>query len=110
MLSYPNSESMYNTNYVTSGLITGTQWDVMLNKLIEKTDLTEVDIKSSGKWGNYRDNAIDYNGRKARISFSDYGYIEPFGERKEEKTTNYGTKGIGRILWGFINNRLEWLY
>ena len=58
-MSKTNSESMYNTNYVTSGLITGTQWDVMLNKLIEKTDLTEVDIKSSGKWGNYRDNAID---------------------------------------------------
>ena len=34
--SKQNAESMYNNDYVNSGLITGTQWDVILNKFIEE--------------------------------------------------------------------------
>lgn len=68
--SKANAESMYNNNYVSSGLITGTQWDVILNTLINKTDLTSTDMTNSRTWGNYINNSIEYTGRLAR---ADYG-------------------------------------
>ena len=61
-----NAESMYNNNYISSGLITGTQWDVILNTMINKTELTSSDIiDNSSAWGNLRNNTISYSGRKA---------------------------------------------
>lgn len=81
--SKANAESMYNNNYVSSGLITGTQWDVILNTLINKTDLTSTDMTNSSAWGNYMNNSISYTGRLAR---ADYGTtnssawtLKPFG-------------------------------
>ena len=65
---------MYSNNeYVTSGLITGTQWDVMLNRFIGTTNqngltFTENDIKSSRKWANYYTSNLTYTGRSATIS------------------------------------------
>ena len=40
-LARENAKNMYNTVSASSGLITGTQWDVILKKLVEKTDLEE---------------------------------------------------------------------
>lgn len=51
-----NAKSMYNTVAVNSGLITGTQWDVMLNK-IASSDSTKS-LTDSGIWGNYYNKAI----------------------------------------------------
>ena len=48
------SERMYNNEYVRSGLMTGTMWDVMLKFMAEnKTDYS--DMKNT-PWGNYKDN------------------------------------------------------
>lgn len=91
-----NAESMYNNdkykNYVSSGLITGTQWDVMLNKIVEKTELTSSDLTSSSKWGNYRNTQINYKGRlaKAYVSSSSW-YLPAFGEETEGTTRVYSS-------------------
>ena len=84
---------MYNTDSVSSGLITGTQWDVMLKKIVEKTDLTEAEIINPIKWGNYRNNSIEYKGRKAKayISSSNIWHLEPFGGETEGKTSSYSS-------------------
>ena len=47
------SQRMYNTNSVISGLITGTQWDVMVNWMSNKED--KSDLKQDCTWGNYND-------------------------------------------------------
>ena len=42
------AQGMYNTDYVSSGLVTGTHWDMILNYI--KKDGTSV---TSTQWGNY---------------------------------------------------------
>ncbi len=98
--SYQNSESMYNTKYVSSGLITGTQWDVMLNKInsIKNKDGSEkYSLTDSYSWGNYKNNSVDYTGRIALIRNSTY--LEPFGEITTGKTTAYSDSiSAGQLL------------
>ena len=91
--SKANAESMYDTDYVGSGLITGTQWDVMLKKIIEKTDITEADVvTNSSKWGNYKNTQIAYKGRLSKAYYSSSRWYQPkFGEVQEGTTGNYGT-------------------
>lgn len=48
------SKRMYTTNSsVTSGLVTGTMWDIMLQYIASSSEYT-----SSGNWGNYNDSSI----------------------------------------------------
>ena len=49
------SNNMYNTNYVNSGLATGTMWDVMMN-FIANGDNTVV---TSSTWGNYNNTSAN---------------------------------------------------
>ena len=86
-----NAKRMYNTNSVSSGLITGTQWDVMLKRIVEKTDLTEADLTNSANWGNYTNNSIEYKGRMARGWYSNSWYLGVFGGETEKKTSNYSS-------------------
>ena len=63
------SNSMYNTNYVQSGLTTGTMWDVML-KFIANGDNTVV---TTSNWGNYNNTStnikyIEGKGRYATVN------------------------------------------
>ena len=87
-----------NNDYVTSGLITGTQWDVMLNRFIGTTNangvtFTEADMKNSSKWGNYSNNNLTYTGRSATLFQSNSTfYITPWGGKKtnaQTKTNEY---------------------
>ena len=88
--SKANAESMYNNNYVSSGLITGTQWDVILNTMVSKTDLTNSDMNNSSAWGNYRNNSISYTGRKATAYHNGSNWIlPPFGSHETSTTTSY---------------------
>ena len=82
-----NAKNMYNTKSISSGLITGTQWDVMLKKLVEKTDLTEADLTDSKNWGNLQENSIEYKGRMANAGNANGGYLTAFGEEREGRTT-----------------------
>ena len=95
--SKKNAENMYNTDekhsdYVTSGLITGTQWDVMLNRFIGTTNangvtFTEADMKNSSKWGNYASSATTYTGRSATLFLSGSYYISQWGEKQTDAKT-----------------------
>ena len=88
--SKANAESMYNNNYVSSGLITGTQWDVILNTLKSKASLSDSDMTNSSSWGNYKNTAIDYKGRKATAYVSSgYWYLPVFGSTETSTTTSY---------------------
>ena len=85
-----NAENMKNDNYVSSGLITGTQWDVILDTLVSKTNLTNADIINSTSWGNFRDTSIPYTGRKATSYVSSgYWYLPAFGNVETSTTTSY---------------------
>ena len=96
--SKSSSEKMYeNNNYVTSGLITGTQWDVMLNKFISTTNankitFTDADMKNSRQWGNYYNNNIKYTGRSATLfQNGNSWYISPWGTDKVNADTGVET-------------------
>lgn len=106
-----NSKSMYNNNYVSSGLITGTQWDVILNTLIDRTDLTDADITNSSTWGNYRENSISYNGRLAKADYnvtnSKVWTLKPFGTKTTGKTSKYTSNTNGDLLTTGASNITE---
>ena len=95
-----NAKRMYNTNSVSSGLITGTQWDVMLKKFVEKTDLEETDLTNSVNWGNYRDNSIEFKGRMAKAWISSTWNLGAFGGNTEERTTIYSTNNGDLLTTG----------
>ena len=77
--AWANSLNMYaSTPTVVSSLITGTQWDVMLNVMknkgkkfvnSEEVSMTENDIKiDSGAWGNYKNQTFSYTGEIAEYN------------------------------------------
>ena len=101
--SKKSAENMYNTNekyspYVISGLITGTQWDVMLNRFIGTTNengktFTVADMTNSKDWGNYYDNNLTYTGRSATLFHSGSSwYIGPWGAKQTNATTGTSTE------------------
>ena len=97
-MSQRNAKNMYNTNSVSSGLITGTQWDVMLKKIVDKTNLTEKDLTNSDNWGNCMDNSIEYKGRMARAyNRNNIWYIDAFGGEKQGNTSSYSSSN-GELL------------
>ena len=90
--SQKNAKNMYNTNSVSSGLVMGTQWDVILKRIVEKTDLTEADLTNSVNWGNHQNNSIEYAGRMANVLYSNSKFcITAFGEEIEGKTSSYSS-------------------
>ena len=102
---------MYNTNFVNSGLITGTQWDVMITKIASATSKSVV---SSGAWGNYYDNSISYTGRMATYTSSS---LSTFGSKTTGNTTtnarNLLTTGASETakaynLYDVAGNMWEW--
>ncbi len=121
-MSQKNAKNMYNTESVSSGLITGTQWDVMLKRIVEKTDLTEEDLTNSGNWGNYRNNSIEYKGRIAKADYSNNWNLVAFVGETEGKTSIYKqantnwellTTGASRQtekyhIYDVAGNVLEW--
>ena len=96
--SKKSAENMYEkSDYITSGLITGTQWDVMLNRFIGTTNqngltFTENDIKNSSKWGNYYENNLTYTGRSATLIIGNTAYITTWGAKQTNATTKANTR------------------
>lgn len=102
-MSKKNAENMYNNNYVSSGLITGTQWDVILNKIVLKKAINESDLTNSSSWGNYRDTVLTYNGRLAIVDYnktnSKVWTLKPFENTTTGTTSNYSSdKTYGDLL------------
>ena len=102
-----NAESMYNNDYVNSGLITGTQWDVILNTMIAKKypikrgeengTMLESDMTNSQYWGNYKNTSITYNGRKTTAYVNKYWTLPPLGNTSSGRTSTY-TDNQGDLL------------
>ena len=81
------AEEMYNNNYVSSGLITRTQWDVMISKIANKASVS----LTNSTWGNCYDTSISYRGPKAI-----------FNSEKQELSTfsgNGGTTNANELLY-----------
>ena len=104
---------MYNTNFVNSGLITGTQWDVMITKIASATSKSLI---SSGTWENCYDNSISYTGRMSTYNTSN-STLGTFGSKAIGKTTtnvyNLLTTGASEIakaynLYDVAGNMWEW--
>ena len=83
------SKRMYTTNTsVTSGLVTGTQWDIMLQYIASSSEYT-----SSGNWGNYNDSSITLN-RGYYTNVNSSGTTDGFkavtsGQVSGTRATNY---------------------
>ena len=125
--SLENAKKWYeSSSSVESGLITGTQWDVMLKKFIGKTNengitFTENDLRYSDRWGNYYNTNIPYTGRTASIyqnSSDSKLYITPFtttvstGTTGTNQRTEY-TTGASKVaesyhIYDVAGNIWEW--
>ena len=88
--SQKNAQKMYETKTnVESGLITGTQWDVMITKMAEKEGVSLTDSK---EWGNYgTGEAFTYTGRAAKYD-STNNLLYAFGEQVTDKTKENSTR------------------
>ncbi len=122
------SKRMYNTNYVNSGLITGTQWDVMLNymsdeknKGIENAGNTSnyTDLKSNCTWGNYNNKELnECDGKYCTFNTSNGSMISAWQENIEKKnrydgyhtllTTGSTEEVKKKNLYDVAGNLWEW--
>ena len=114
--SWKSARKMYDTNSVKSNLITGTQWDVMINK-IASTDSSKS-LTDSKTWGNhYTGEAFTYTGKAAEYKASDnklygYGNIEQ-NKAKANNTYKLLTTGASEHnkaynLYDVAGNLWEW--
>ena len=77
--SQTNAINMYKGNEsVYSGLITGTQWDVIMKKL-ENVESKNVGTDSKEFGNYYQGESFDYIGRSSQYNSSN-AYQQPFGE------------------------------
>lgn len=104
-----NTKLMYDNDYVYSGLITGTQWDVILNTMINKTGMTTANMTNSGTWGNYNNDSLTFSGTSS-IYVASTAYQYPFGNTsvtgyniyktgESASTMKYGIADIAGNLW-----------
>lgn len=104
------SNSMYSTDYVQSGLVTGTMWDAMM-KFIAGNDDT---IVTSSTWGNYTNGNVTYTAGKGRYATIDNGAMTSEFE-KCDGSYHYGieTTAISedvkkKNLYDIAGNLWEW--
>ena len=105
------SNSMYQTDYVRSGLVTGTMWDAMM-KFIAGGDDTIV-TKSS--WGNYKDGVVTYTAGKGRYTIFNSNSGETSAFTKSDGLYHYGIKTTAiseevkkKNLYDVAGNLWEW--
>ncbi len=111
------SNRMYQTEYVQSGLITGTMWDVIMKFIAG--DNTSI-VTTGSTWGNYNEQTddvtfIDGQGRYATVtpSGSNIGSNDAF--TKSDTVFHYGirttasTEGVKKKnLYDIAGNLWEW--
>ena len=106
------SNSMYQTDYVQSGLVTGTMWDAMM-KFIAGTDDAIVTTKSS--WGNYTNGTVTYTEGKGRYATVDSNSGTTSAFTKSDGSYHYGIKTTAisesvkkKNLYDVAGNLWEW--
>ena len=106
------SNSMYQTDYVQSVLVTGTMWDAMM-KFIAESDDTVV---TSSTWGNYTDGNVTYiegKGRYATVNSSNGAMTSAFTKCDGKyyygiKTTAISEDVKKKNLYDVAGNLWEW--
>ncbi len=105
------SNSMYQTDYVQSGLVTGTMWDAMM-KFIAGNDNTVV---TSSTWGNYTNGNVTYTEGKGRYATVDANGAMTSAFTKSNGNYNYGIKTTAisedvkkKNLYDVAGNLWEW--
>lgn len=106
------SNSMYQTDYVRSGLATGTMWDAMM-KFIAGSDDTVV---TASTWGNYTNGNVTYPTNKGRYAGVDSGNgAMTSAFTKIDGTYHYGIKTTAisedikkKNLYDVAGNLWEW--
>lgn len=106
------SNSMYQTDYVRSGLATGTMWDAMM-KFIAGSDDTVV---TASTWGNYTNGNVTYPTNKGRYAGVDSGNgTMTSAFTKIDGTYHYGIKTTAisedikkKNLYDVAGNLWEW--
>lgn len=103
---------MYQTDYVQSGLVTGTMWDAMM-KFIAGSDDTVI---TSSTWGNYTNGNVTYTegkGRYGTVNSSNGAMTSAF--TKCDGTYHYGIKTTAisedvkkKNLYDVAGNLWEW--
>lgn len=115
-----NARNMYNTSSVKSGLITGTGWDVMINKigsLKDENENTKYSLTNSASWGNYYDgdtNGFTFRGDVSEFkSNTQYAFTTPQSTTKANKTnyllkTGASDHNLAYNLYDVAGNLWEW--
>ena len=114
--SWASAEKMYNTNSVKSSLITGIQWDVMINKIVSID--SSKSLTDSKAWGNYLiGEEFNYIGKVAEYKKSEgklygYGAIEENGTKENNTykilTTGGSEHNRAYNLYDVAGNLWEW--
>ena len=111
------SRRLYNNAYVKSGLITGTQWDMMIKFLSDKSDYS--DMKST-PWGNYDDVSLSNlrgyytNVNTSEVSTDGFKKIESGYSTNSETnswvilTTGSTEQVLRKGLYDVAGNLWEW--
>lgn len=82
------AESMYTSSNLKSGLVTGTQWDTMMNFF----SYNGINVNDSRTWGNY-------NNSLAPANLSTYGSLMTCGNNENWKVCN---------IYDLAGNAFEW--
>ena len=119
--SKANAKKMYETKTnIRSALITGTQWDVMLNKigsLKDESGNIKYSLTNSASWGNYYDgdtNGFTFRGDVSEYkSSSQYAFTTPASTTKANKTyyllkTGASDHNLTYNLYDVAGNLWEW--
>ncbi len=87
------SKRMYaNSNSVTSDLVTGTMWDVMVQYIASSSEYT-----SSGDWGNYNDSSINLD-RGYYTNVNSSGTTDGFKAVTSEQKSGTRASGYNYVL------------
>ena len=103
------SNNMYSTQYVQSGLVTGTMWDAMLKFIAGNDD----SIVTSSPWGNYTNGQVTYIEGQGRYAMASSSGTSAF--TKSDGTYHYGIKTTAisedvkkKNLYDVAGNLWEW--
>ena len=110
--AYKLCRNMYKTAYVQSGLVTGTQWDVMLKYIAGNDDTI---VGSACVWGNQKNGVVTYTSGQGRYATVDAGVGSSSDFKKNDGNSHYGinTTGISesvkkKNIYDVAGNLSEW--